>query len=426
VHYSLSIRLYRLFTLDFYVQFKEASSSFHWLSFSCHGLCWFIQFNCQSTIFSRCYLRHQCFRYINTLVSFLQHVCSLKRIRFDVYILVSIVSRLLLSSLNYELYFGFSWIFAFISLDRWIKVEWPTKSQRLCTRKRFVYLCFLTLAISLTQNIVYVLACYNDACKYKNIACEIFVHTIYISLYMTVPIAIILVSICRTCLITLHVKKRFRTSNSYSKQEQRQPIVSSTQSNTCNYQQTLLDSNSSPRTVIVRSSCSFVSSPSITTSTTQSTTAESLRDSRARLANYTTYMRRRRSGLDSQMVVLISINVVPFILVHIVTEIAYLIDIYSTSILHSKTAKLLIILIYLSWYLISATRFYTNCLLSRIYREEFHNRLHMLRYGCKPRIVLVNGSRRGRHSSKYYIATGTNARSSTFVPAIDDTCQPVL
>jgi hypothetical protein len=116
------------------------------------------------------------------------------------------------------------------------------------------------------------------------------------------------------------------------------------------------------------------------------------------------------------MVILISINVAPFILVHIVTEIAYLFEKYSKFVAQSTVARLLIILIYLSWYLISATRFYTNCLLSRIYREEFKNRLHMLRHGCRPRIILVGEAPSRRHSSRYYIGSMVNGAESTCTP----------
>jgi hypothetical protein len=124
-----------------------------------------------------------------------------------------------LFSFNYELYFGFSWIFVFISVDRWIKVEWPTKSQTLCTREKFIYLCLFSVVISLLQNTIYTFLCFNDECGQKNLVCEIFIHAMYITMYMTVPIAIILVSISRTCLITINLRKRFRTTNSNNQQQ---------------------------------------------------------------------------------------------------------------------------------------------------------------------------------------------------------------
>jgi hypothetical protein len=116
------------------------------------------------------------------------------------------------------------------------------------------------------------------------------------------------------------------------------------------------------------------------------------------------------------MVILISINVAPFIIVHIITEIAYLFEKYSSFVAKSKVAQLFIIIIYLSWYLISATRFYTNCLLSRIYREEFKTRLYMLRHGCKPKIVIVGHEQSRRHSSKLYIGSIVNGVESTITP----------
>jgi hypothetical protein len=116
------------------------------------------------------------------------------------------------------------------------------------------------------------------------------------------------------------------------------------------------------------------------------------------------------------MVILISINVAPFIIVHIINEIAYLFEQYSPLVAQSRVAKLFIILIYLSWYLISATRFYTNCLLSRIYREEFKNRLYMLRHGCKPRIVIVEQIQSRRYSSKPFIGSMANGIESTITP----------
>ncbi|CAF1014181.1 unnamed protein product [Rotaria sordida] len=305
---------------------------------------------------------------------------------------------------NYELYFGFSWIFVFIAVDRWIKVEWPTKSQTLCTRRKFIYLCLITICCSLLQNIIYTLLCFNNDCGQKNLICEIFIHIIYITLYMTVPIAIILISICRTCMITIKLKKRFRTSSSNNHQQQQQhtdvPVPFKLE--------TLVHCNST--SITTRISNSFVSSPSSTT--INNTNYSQFITSPNRLAQ----IRRRRSRLDAQMVILISINVAPFILVHIITEIAYLFEKYSTFVAQSTVAKLIIILIYLSWYLISATRFYTNCLLSRIYREEFKNRLYTLRYGCKPR-SRSNGrsSSSRRHSSRYYIGSMVNGGESTTI-----------
>jgi hypothetical protein len=160
-------------------------------------------------------------------------------------------------------------------------------------------------------------------------------------------------------------------------------------------------------TVTTRVSNSFVSSPSSTT--TNNTSYSQLMNTSNRLAHF----RRRRSRIDAQMVVLISINVAPFILVHIITEIAYLFEKYSTFVLQSTGARLIIVLIYLSWYLISATRFYTNCLLSRIYREEFKNRLYMLRHGCKPRPALSERTSNRRHSSRYFVGSMANGVEST-------------
>ncbi len=309
-------------------------------------------------------------------------------------------------SCNYELYFGFSWIFVFISVDRWMKVEWPTKSQTLCTRKRFIYLCFIALILSLIQNIIYTLLCIDNACKRKNLICEIFIHVIYITFYMTIPIAIILISITRTCLITLHIKSRFRTST--QKQILNASIARSSKGNTL--------TNYTSTTATTRVSSSLVSSPS-TTPTENHTNYEQIKICQNRLANYTTHLRRRRSGLDTQMIILISINVAPFIIVHIITEIAYLFEIYSAFVKHSTGAQQLIVLIYLSWYLISATRFYTNCLLSRIYREEFRNRLQMLRNGCKPRIILVGQRQSRRYSTRFYNGNTVNRAENTFIPA---------
>lgn len=290
-------------------------------------------------------------------------------------------------SFNYELYFGFSWIFAFISIDRWIKVEWPSKSQTLCTRQRFVHLCLFSLIISLIENIIYTFLCFNDRCEHKNLICEIFIHTIYIIGYMIIPIALILVSISRTCLITLHVKKRFH-----------QP---------------------KQRSILLPSNPSTLDIPrhSTLTRTSRSTSSSFNSDVQQHLSRSTNpNRRRRRSGLDTQMVILISINVAPFIFVHIITEIAYLFEKYSSFVAQSRLAQLFIILIYLSWYFISATRFYTNCLLSRIYREEFKNRIYSLRYGCRPRIILVEHIPTHRHSSRPYVESMVNGMESTTTP----------
>jgi hypothetical protein len=314
-------------------------------------------------------------------------------------------------SFNYELYFGFSWIFVFISVDRWIKVEWPTKSQTLCTRKKIIYLCLLTIFLSLTQNIIYAFLCFNDECGQKNLACEIFIHVIYITMYMTVPIAIILISISRTCLITINLRKRFRTSNPNNQQQQKQeeqpladmsmPVKSDT-SVRCN-----------STTITTRLSNSFIlSSPS---STTITTTTNANYSQLLHTSNRLAYYRRRRSRMDAQMILLISINVAPFILVHIITEIAYLFEKYSTYVSESTGTRLIIILIYLSWYLISATRFYTNCLLSRIYREEFRNRLYLLRHGCKSRPTSSDRTSLRRHSSRYFVGSMANGGESTTV-----------
>jgi hypothetical protein len=229
---------------------------------------------------------------------------------------------------------------------------------------------------------------------------------------MTVPIAIILISISRTCLITINLKKRFRTtslntekSTSNTEQQQEQP----TEMSTSRKLETIVRCNST--TVTTRLSNSFVSPPSSTT-TTNSTNYSHLINTSNRLAHY----RRRRSRIDAQMVVLISINVAPFILVHIITEIAYLFEKYSKFVAQSTAARLIIILIYLSWYLISATRFYTNCLLSRIYREEFKNRLYMLRHGCKPRRPTLNDRTSSRRrSSRLFIGSMVNGGESTTV-----------
>jgi hypothetical protein len=165
----------------------------------------------------------------------------------------------------------------------------------------------------------------------------------------------------------------------------------------------------SSTTITTRLSNSFVSSPSSSTITTNNTNYSQLVNASNRLA----YYRRRRSRVDAQMVILISINVAPFIIVHIITEIAYLFEKYSKFVEHSTAARLIIIFIYLSWYLISATRFYTNCLLSRIYREEFRNRLHMLRNGCKSRSSSSDRRSSRRHSSRFFLGSMGNGGEST-------------
>ncbi|CAF1177031.1 unnamed protein product [Rotaria sp. Silwood1] len=305
---------------------------------------------------------------------------------------------------NYELWFEFSWIFAFIAVDRWIKVEWPTKSQTLCTREKFIYLCLITIFCSLIQNIIYTLLCYNNDCVQKNLICDIFINVIYITLYMTVPIIIILISIFRTCIITINLRKRFRTSNS-NNQQQQQPLADIP--SVPLKLETIVHCNST--TVTTRISTSFVSTPSSTT--INNTNYSQFINPPYRLS----HIRRRRSRIDAQMIVLITINVAPFVLVHIITEIAYLVEKYSIYAQQSTVAKLIIILIYLSWYLISATRFYTNCLLSRIYREEFKNRLYTLRHGCKPHLRSNNRPSSRRHSSRYYIGSMVNGGESTTV-----------
>jgi hypothetical protein len=224
---------------------------------------------------------------------------------------------------------------------------------------------------------------------------------------MTIPMALILISISRTCLITLNVKKRFQKSN----QEQFKKTFKLNSVVHCN------STNDEKAIIIPYKSNSFVSSPSTTTiKGINNSNHLQVINCQNRLTNYTTQSRRRRSRLDTQMVILISINVAPFIIVHIITEIAYLFEKYSSFVAHSPVAKLVIILIYLSWYLISATRFYTNCLLSRIYREEFKNRLYMLRHGCKPRISFVSQVQARRHSSRPYIGNTVNGVESTLTP----------
>lgn len=205
---------------------------------------------------------------------------------------------------------------------------------------------------------------------------------------MTIPIAIILISISRTCLITINLKNRFRTSDTNSQQQQQHSVPDLSVSIKL---ETMVRCHSISTTN--RLSNSFVSSPSSTTITSNANPTQRLIQSR-----------RRRTRLDAQMIILISINVAPFVLVHIITEIAYLFEKYSAAVAQSTFARLIIIFIYLSWYLISATRFYTNCLLSRIYREEFRNRCYMLRHGCKPR---YDTSIR-RPSSRYYLGSVIN------------------
>jgi len=227
---------------------------------------------------------------------------------------------------------------------------------------------------------------------------------------MTIPIALILISISRTCLITLHVKKRFQKSNQqqFKKTFKLNSVIHCNSTNNEKINSTII----TPYKLN-----SFVSSPS-TTIITGINNSNHLQviNCQNRLTNYTTQLRRRHSRLDTQMVILISINVAPFIIVHIITEIAYLFEKYSSFVAHSPVAKLVIILIYLSWYLISATRFYTNCLLSRIYREEFKNRLYMLRHGCKPRISFVSQVQARRHSSRPYIGNMISGVESTITP----------
>lgn len=311
-------------------------------------------------------------------------------------------------SCNYELYFGFSWIFAFISLDRWMKVEWPTRSQSLCTRRRFIHLCLIGLLLSLVQNIVYAFGCLNDKCTQKNLACEIFIQVTYITAYMVVPIAIILVSISRTCLITLQLKKRFRTTP-------HQQLLAANLLRSCkDAQQTPAESNTHSNALTSRTSSSFVSSSS--RPPPKNCNYRHTNGMQQRSMNLSMNIRRRRrAGLDTQMIILISINVAPFILVHIITEIAYLFEKYSAFVAKSTAAQLVIILIYLSWYLISATRFYTNCLLSRIYRDEFLNRLSMLRNGFRSRIVLVGEGQSPRHATKHHIRRFTAGMDGSLI-----------
>jgi hypothetical protein len=257
------------------------------------------------------------------------------------------------------------------------------------------------------QNIIYAFLCFNNECGQKNLVCEIFIHAIYITMYMTVPIAIILISISRTCLITINLRKRFRTPNSNNQQQQQQQQQPLSDISMSLKLDTVVHCSST--TATTRASNSLISSPSSTT--THNTNGSQLINTSNRLA----HNRRRRTRIDAQMVVLISINVAPFIFVHIITEIAYLFEKYSTFVAQSTAARLIIVLIYLSWYLISATRFYTNCLLSRIYREEFKNRLHMLRNGCKPRSNPADRASSRRLSSRYFIGSMVNGGESTTI-----------
>ena len=313
-------------------------------------------------------------------------------------------------SSNYELYLAFSWIFVFISVDRWIKVEWPTRSQTICTRKRFIYLCLCTLILSLIENILYTFLCLNNQCQQKNLACEIFIHTIYITIYMTIPIALILISISRTCLITLHIKKRFRPAS-------QQPLLANHLRKPSKLDVPKHLNTINTTIVLPCRSASHVPSSSATTILLNLPNHQQPINSPNRLINYSPHLRRRRSRLDTQMVILISINVAPFIIVHIITEIAYLFEKYSPLVARSRMAQLFIILIYLSWYLISATRFYTNCLLSRIYREEFKKRLYLLRHGCKPGIIIGRRVPPRRHSSRPKLGSLANGMESTITPA---------
>ncbi|CAF0815105.1 unnamed protein product [Rotaria sp. Silwood1] len=320
---------------------------------------------------------------------------------------------------NYELYFGFSWVLVFISVDRWIKVEWPTKSQTLCTRKRFIYLCLIAFISSLLQNVIYTFLCFDDKCQQKNLICEIFIHTIYITIYMVIPIAVILISISRTCLITIQLKKRFHKSN--QQQNPTDNISRPLKLDTIVHCNSTFDMNINSTIVTTQVSSSFISSPSTTTTAvaTNNTNHYQIINNRNRLKHYSINSHRRRSRLDTQMIILISINVAPFIIVHIITEIAYLFEKYSTFVAQSKVAQLFIVLIYLSWYLISATRFYTNCLLSRLYREEFQNRLNMLRHGCKPRIIIVGQAQTCRNLSRFHMGSMVNGVESTFTPTVN-------
>jgi hypothetical protein len=254
----------------------------------------------------------------------------------------------------------------------------------------------------------------NDQCEQKNLVCEIFIHVIYITIYMTIPIALILLSISRTCLITLHIKKRFRTPN------QQQSLLNNEKIFRPFKLDTVVRCNSTDEKNLAikpRLSSSFLSTPSTTTTTTtNSANCHQIINCRSRLLTHSTRLRRRRTRVDTQMIILISINVAPFIIVHVITEIAYLFEKYSAFVAKSKVAQLFIIIIYLSWYLISATRFYTNCLLSRIYREEFKTRLYMLRHSCKPKIIIVGQVQSRQLSSRFCVGSVANGVESTFTP----------
>ena len=288
-----------------------------------------------------------------------------------------------------------------------MKVEWPTKSQTLCTRTRFLYMCLIGLLLSLIQNIVYAFLCLNDKCQNKTLICEIFIHIVYISLYMVIPIVIILLSISRTCLITLHIKKRFRSSNQQNALAKNLCITSQ------NNRHSTFESTITSAIQTSRTSSSYIGSSAPNGEYCK------LNPTQCRPLTRMTTIRRRRAGLDTQMIILISINVAPFILVHIITEIAYLFESYSRFVAESPVAQLFIILIYLLWYLISAMRFYSNCLLSRIYREEFLNRIAMLRNRCKPPIVLVGQGRSSRHSTRTQIRRIVSGVENTLIPTMD-------
>ncbi|CAF0909133.1 unnamed protein product [Didymodactylos carnosus] len=214
---------------------------------------------------------------------------------------------------------------------------------------------------------------------------------------MTIPIALILISISRICLITLTLKKRF----------QQVPRMS-TPSITSNRLPTL------PVSVVVSNRNSMVTSTTASTSNHHHHHHHHHHHPSHRLSQINSQSaRRRRNRLDNQMVILITINVAPFISVHIITEIAYLLEKYSTINNEYAISKLVIILIYLSWYLISATRFYTNCLLSRIYREEFKNRLSLIKNGCKTqRPIIISETSQHRHSARYGIVNDPTSFSA--------------
>ena len=225
---------------------------------------------------------------------------------------------------------------------------------------------------------------------------------------MLVPIGIILLAIHRTCLITINLKKRFQTSDlhhhHHSYQQQQQSLIDTQIPSKL---ETTIRCNATE--ISNRLSSSFLNSHS---STTPSSTKY---PPHITSSNRVAHIRRRRSRADTQMIILISINVAPFIIVHIITEIAYLLEEFSGFVKQSYAAKSIIKYIYLSWYLISATRFYTNCLLSHIYREEFKNRLHTLIYSCNPQTIPNDRTSSRRHSSKHYIGSKVNDGESTTV-----------